>query len=64
MEVGVLFQIAAVGILVAVITQVLKRGDREEYGMLVTIAGVVLVFFWVIGYIGDLFTELRNIFNL
>jgi len=64
MEISVLFQIAAVGILVTVLNQVLKRGDREEQAMMVTIAGIVLVLFWIIGYIGDLFTQLRTIFNL
>ena len=64
MEINVLFQIAAVGILVTVLNQVLKRGDRDEQAMMVTIAGIVLVLFWIIGYIGDLFTQLRTIFNL
>ena len=64
MEISVLFQIAAVGILVTVLNQVLKRGDRDEQAMMVTIAGIVLVLFWIIGYIGDLFTQLRTIFNL
>ncbi|MCL2215947.1 MAG: stage III sporulation protein AC [Defluviitaleaceae bacterium] len=64
MEIGVLFQIAAVGILVAVLNQVLERSDRKEQATIVTIAGIVLVLFWIIGYIGDLFEQLRSIFNL
>jgi len=64
MEIGVLFQIAAVGILVAVINQVLQRGGRDEQATMVTLAGIVLVLFWIVGYVGDLFTQLREIFNL
>jgi len=64
MEIGVLFQIAAVGILVTVLNQVLKKGDREEQATIVAIAGIVLVLFWIIGYIGDLFTQLRDVFGL
>jgi len=64
MEIGTLFQIAAVGILVMVLNQVLKQGDRGEQATIVTIAGIVLVLFWIVGYIADLFTSLRDIFNL
>jgi len=64
MEIGVLFQIAAVGILVIVLNQVLSRGGREEYATMVTIAGIVLVLLWIIGYIGELFEQLRQIFGL
>ena len=64
MEIGVLFQIAAVGILVIVLNQVLSRGGREEYATMVTIAGIVLVLLWIVGYIGELFEQLRQIFGL
>jgi len=64
MDISVLFQIAAVGILVTVLNQVLQRGGRDEQATMVTIAGIILVLFWIVGYVGDLFTQLRTIFNL
>jgi len=64
MDIGALFQIAAVGILVAVLNQVLSRAGREEQAMMISLAGIVLVLFWVIHYISDLFTEVQVIFNL
>ena len=51
MDVTVIFQIAAVGILVSVLNQVLIRAGREEQAMLTTLAGLVVVLFWVIQYI-------------
>jgi len=64
MEIGVVFQIAAVGILVAVLNQVLKQAGREEQATMTTLAGIVLVLFWVITYVSQLFTEVQTIFNL
>ena len=64
MEITVVFQIAAVGILVAVLNQVLIRAGREEQAMLTTLAGLVVVLFWVIGYISDLFATVQTLFNL
>ena len=51
MEIYIVFRIAAVGILVAVLHQVLMRAGREEQAMLTTLAGLVVVLFWVIQYI-------------
>ena len=48
MDINIVFQIAAVGILVAVLNQVLMRAGREEQAMLTTLAGLVVVLFWVI----------------
>ena len=64
MNVDLLFKIAAIGILVAVLHQVLCRAGREEQAMMTTLAGLVIVLTLVIGMIGDLFTEIKNIFNL
>jgi len=64
MDIGALFQIAAVGILVAVLNQVLSRAGRDEQATMVTLAGIVLVLFWVIQYVNDLFTEVQTLFNL
>lgn len=64
MEIGVVFQIAAVGILVAVLNQVLNRAGREEQAMMTTLAGLLVVLFWVIHYVSDLFAAVQTIFNL
>ena len=64
MDISALFQIAAVGILVAVLNQVLNRAGREEQAVMISLAGIVLVLFWVIQYVNELFTEVQTIFNL
>ncbi len=64
MDISIVFQIAAVGILVAVLNQVLIRAGREEQAMLTTLAGLVVVLFWVIQYINRLFATVQTLFNL
>lgn len=64
MEIGIVFRIAAVGILVAVLNQVLIRAGREEQAMMTTLAGLVVVLFWVIQYISELFTTVQTLFSL
>ena len=64
MDISVVFQIAAVGILVAVLNQVLQRAGREEQATMTTLAGLLVVLFWVINYVSQLFMEVQAIFNL
>nr|WP_294681638.1 stage III sporulation protein AC [uncultured Anaerotignum sp.] len=64
MEINIVFRIAAVGILVAVLNQVLIRAGREEQAMLTTLAGLVVVLFWVIQYISQLFDTVQTLFQL
>lgn len=64
MEVNILFKIAAVGILVSVICQILKHSQREEQAFLTSLAGLILVLFWVLPYIYDLFETIQNLFSL
>lgn len=64
MEIDIVFKIAAAGILVAVLNQVLIRAGREEQAMLTTLAGLVVVLFWVIQYISTLFDTVQTMFNL
>ena len=61
MDISIVFKIAAVGILVAVLNQVLVR---EEQAMMTTLAGLVVVLFWVVQYISDLFQTVQTIFRL
>ena len=64
MVISIVFKIAAVGILVAVLNQVLVRAGREEQAMMTTLAGLVVVLFWVVQYISDLFQTVQTIFRL
>ena len=64
MSVNLIFKIAAVGILVSVLSQVLKHSGREEQAFMTSFAGLLLVLFWVIPYIYDLFENIRRLFAL
>ena len=64
MDVDLLFKIAAIGILVAVLYQVLCRAGREEQAMMTTLAGVVIVLTLVIKEISNLFDTVRTLFNI
>ena len=64
MEVGLIFKIAAVGILVSVISQILKHSGREEQAFLTSLAGLLLVFYWIVPYISDLFESMKKMFEL
>ena len=59
-----MFKIAAIGILVAVLNQVLVRAGREDQAMMTTLAGIVIVLSIVINEISELFTTVRTLFNL
>lgn len=62
-EISIVFRIAAVGILVAVLNQILSKAGREEQAMMTTLAGLVLVLFWVIQYISELFQTMQTMFR-
>ena len=64
MGVNLIFKIAAVGILVSVICQVLKHSGREEQAFLTSFAGLLLVLFWIVPYIYQLFQNIRQLFYL
>lgn len=64
MDISVIFKIAAVGIIITVVCQVLKKSDRDDIATLVSLVGLVIVLTVVIGMVGDLFEEIRRIFEL
>ncbi len=64
MNIDLLFKIAAIGILVAVLHQVLVRAGREDQAMMTTLAGLIIVLTMVIQEISNLFNSVRTIFNL
>lgn len=63
MDISIVFRIAAVGVMVAVLNQVLLRAGREEQAMLTTLAGLVVVLFWVIQYVSTLFETMETMFR-
>ena len=64
MSVSLIFKIAAVGILVTILSQVLKQSGREEQAFLVSLAGLILVLMWIIPGIYELFTTVQSLFQL
>ena len=64
MSVNLIFKIAAVGILVTVIGQVLKHSGREEHAFLTSLAGLIIVLFWIVPYIYDLFESVQTLFTI
>lgn len=64
MSVNLIFKIAAVGILVTVISQVLKHSGREEHAFLTSLAGLLIVLFWIVPYIYELFETMQSLFGI
>ena len=64
MDINLLFKIAGIGILVAVLHQVLSKAGRDDQAMMVSLAGMVIVLTIVINQISDLFATVRTVFNL
>ncbi len=64
MDVDLIFKIAAIGIIVSVLNQLLIRSGREEQGMLLTLAGLVVVLSMVVMQISDLFATVKAVFGL
>ena len=64
MDVSILFKMAAIGIIITVICQILKKSDRDDIATLVSIVGLIIVLAVVVGMVGDLFTQIQTIFGL
>ena len=64
MTIELIFKIAAVGILVTIHGQVLKHSGREEQAFLASLAGLVLVLFWILPYISALFEDIKQLFTI
>ena len=64
MEVDLIFKIAAIGIIVSVLNQVLVRSGREDQAMLTTLTGLIVVLTMVIGQIKELFVTIKYLFEL
>lgn len=64
MDVDLIFKIAAIGIIVAVLNQLLIRSGREEQAMLTTLAGLIVVLSMIVGEISALFDTVKSVFGL
>lgn len=64
MDVDFIFKIAAIGIIVAVLNQLLSRSGREEYAMVTTLAGLIVVLMMIIPQISELFDYIKRAFSL
>lgn len=64
MSVTILFKIAALGIVVAVLNQILKHSGREEQAFLLSLAGLLIVLFWVVPCISNLFSTMETLFGM
>lgn len=64
MSIHMIYKIAAVGILISILTQVLKHSGRDEQAFLMSLAGLILVLMWIIPYIYELFQTVEHMFAL
>ena len=64
MDISILFRIAAIGIIVTVICQILKKSDRDDIATIVSLAGLIIVLTVVLDMIAELFDSIRSIFDL
>ncbi|MBE6031847.1 MAG: stage III sporulation protein AC [Firmicutes bacterium] len=64
MNIDIIFKIAAVGIIVAVLSQVLIRAGREDQAMMTTLAGIIVVLFLIVQMINEFFVTVKTMFQL
>ena len=62
--IDVIFKIAAIGLLIAIICQVLKKSERDDIATMVSIAGLIIVLTMIITMVSELFETIKNIFYL
>ncbi len=64
MSISIIFKIAALGIVITVLGQVLKHSGREEQAFLLSLAGLIIVLFWIVPYISELFDTMQSLFSV
>ena len=64
MNITIIFKIAAVGIIITVLGQVLKHSGREEHAFLLSLAGLKIVLSWIVPYISELFNTMEDLFTI
>lgn len=64
MDIYLILRIAVVGIIVSILNQILKQSNREELAFMSSLAGLILVLFWLLPYITELFATIRELFSM
>lgn len=64
MDISIIFKLAAIGIIITVVCQILKKSDRDDIATVVSIVGLVIVLTIAVTMIGDLFQTIREIFGI
>lgn len=64
MDISIIFKLAAVGIIVTIVCQVLKKSERDDIAMVVSIVGLIIAMSVVISMIADLFTQIKQLFDI
>ena len=64
MNSDIIFKIAAVGVIVSILNQILKHSGRDDQAFLTSLAGILIVLYWVIPYIVELFSSMQKLFDI
>jgi len=64
MDIYLILRIAVVGILVSILNQILKQSNREELAFMTSLAGLIMVLFWILPYITELFATIKELFSM
>lgn len=64
MNTDIIFKIAAVGVIVSILNQILKHSGRDVQAFLTSLAGILIVLYWVIPYIVELFSSMQKLFDI
>ena len=64
MEIGLILKVAGIGFIVSILAQILNKSGRDEQGMMIIISGLVVVFVLLIGEMGNLFDEIKDVFEI
>lgn len=64
MNTDIIFKIAAVGVIVSILNQILKHSGRDDQAFLTSLAGILIVLYWVIPYIVESFSSMQKLFDI
>lgn len=64
MDIGLILKIAGVGLIVSLATQILNKSGRDEQGLMIVIAGLIVVFFMLVGEMDDLISRIKDVFEI
>lgn len=64
MEIGLILKVAGIGFIVSIVAQILNKSGRDEQGMMLIIAAMIVVFLLIVGEMGDLFDKIKDVFEI